>query len=172
MSRETSRTAIEKGKRKTGEKFEESKNRFEKDVKTKKAVSEAARSASVEGTDEGMKKIKKTMETAGRETDKEFEKDEKKQQKVVSEDALPREKRLAEMAKKTRDDIKKIEKALASAEVAAARKGLKEAASTGQEDVKFTDTKGKEQEKERKKSEAITKKKGNEIKSTPIKFRR
>jgi len=56
--------------------------------------------------------------------------------------------------------------------VAAARRGLKEAASVGQEDVKYTDTKGKEQEKERKKSEAITKKKGSEIKSTPIKFRR
>ena len=172
MGKETSRGQIEKGKTKTKKEFQESKKKFEKGVKTKKAISDASRAASVAGTDEGMKKVKKSMEGAGKETDKQFDKDVKQQEKVVKTEAVPRVKKLNDMSKKTKDDVKKIEKALSSAEVDAPKKDLKEAAGAGKDDAQFTEKKGKEQDKDQKTAEKTAKEKSQAMKRARVKFKR
>lgn len=172
MARETSRRKIEQGVDKTRQEFKKFDKEFEKDVKTKKAISEASRASNVGGTDEGMRKMKKRAERAGAAADKKFERDRKGQQKEIDTKAKPREQNLKEMTGKTKQDAQKMERAASRAEVKEAKSELKEAKNEAVEDARFTDKKGAEQKKDRTQAEKNANQKASQMKSAPVRFRR
>jgi len=172
MAKETSRKGIEQGVDKTKKEFGKFHKEFEKDVKTKKAISEAARASNIGGTDEGMKRMKQHAERAGTAADKKFEKDSKGQKKEVDTKAKPREKNLQEMTGKTKQDVQKMQQAASKAEVKEAQKELKESQKAAVEDAKFTEKKGSDQKKDRTKAEQTEKQKGRQMKSAPVKFKK
>ena len=170
--KESSRGDLEKGKEKTQQHMEGEHKKLEQDIKDKKIVSETASKARVEGTTEGMDKVKKNVESSGKEIDEKAKKDHGELKGVHKKEAAPREKSLAERRKKTEADKKDIMSAFSRVETKGAKKELKHGAEAAQEDAKYMEGQRRDQEKRRKTSEKKGQKQEATVQATRVKFRK
>jgi len=172
ISIESGRDDIERGKESTQKHMEEKHQQLEQDIKDKKIIAETATKARVDGTTEGMDKVQKRVQEAGKDVERKAQKDHGELKEIHQKEAQEREKNLQERKKKTEADKKDIRQAFSKVETKAAKNQLKEAEQAAQDDAQYIEGQRKDQEKRRKTSEKKGAKQEADIKAVKVDFKK
>ena len=163
---EKSRKNIEKGIDKNKQESDKFQKKLDQDVKDKDVVKKVADRLKSTGTTEGLQKIKNKGEQAGKQIDKQAQKDHKELDNKVHKEAQNREGKLDKRSDTTRKDSKELNKASSQIKQQEAKGMLNKASNEAKEDADYLKEKKNKQHEIRNQSEKKATEKENKVKST------